>query len=238
LGLTRRRAVEAAVTGVAGAALGAGAGSLVKLTAPAAVVGGLNGVLAGARQIYAWRRPSGALAFALDSTWALPMTAAALVPHAVAGLQGRRAGYVAALSERADRHVYARGLRVRRGFAITIGNVVNGAGDAAGSPRRARLVTDHEHVHVWQARWLGPLYPVLYVGWTIGAGLAGAAIWAARRRHDPFVKVVETCAYYLNPFEWWAYSRDDQWPPAGAVAGLGWRRPVVRPFSRYAGRSG
>jgi hypothetical protein len=43
-------------------------------------------------------------------------------------------------------------------------------------------------------------------------------------------KVVETYAYYLNPLEWWAYSRDDHWPPSGKVAGIGWKRPAVRPL--------
>jgi hypothetical protein len=44
--------------------------------------------------------------------------------------------------------------------------------------------------------------------------------------------VVESCAYYLNPFEWWAYSRDDYWPPKGKVADLGWKRPCCRPLSQ------
>jgi hypothetical protein len=62
-------------------------------------------------------------------------------------------------------------------------------------------------------------------------GVAGALVWALRRREEPFGKVVETCAYYLNPFEWWAYSRDANWPPRSKVADLGWRRPIVRPLS-------
>ena len=113
-----------------------------------------------------------------------------------------------ALSRRADRHVYASGFRLRRGFVITIGNTVHGAGeDAATSARRRRLVTDHEDVHVWQGRWFGPLYPVLYVTWMVAGVLAGAVLWVVRGRRERFAGVVETCAYYLNPFEWWAYSR-------------------------------
>ena len=53
-------------------------------------------------------------------------------------------------------------------------------------------------------------------------------VWVVRYRSARFTRVVESCAYYLNPFEWWAYSRDGHWPPAGKVAGLGWRRPMVR----------
>jgi len=219
---------EAVGAAIAGGALGALTGALVGLPAVGAVVGGLNGAVSGHRRIYE-RSTRGALAFVLDSSWALATTAAGLAAHAVAAAQPD-AGYAAELSERRNRHVYARGLRFRRGFAITTGNVVNGAGDLA-SARRARLVTDHEDVHVWQSRLFGPLFPLLYGGWMLGGAVFGSIVWAARRRDQPFAKVVETCAYYLNPFEWWAYSRDDHWPPAGKVAGLGWRRPAVQSFA-------
>jgi len=223
---------EAVATGVAGAALGGAVGSLVGVPVAAAVVGGVNGVVSGARGVYDWRSPRGVTAFVLDSTWALGTTFAGIVAHAVAAASGDP-GFAAELSERRNRHVYARGLRFRRGFAITMGNVVNGAGDTA-NPRRAKLVTDHEDVHVWQARLLGPAYPMLYLGWMVGGGALGAAAWAVRHRDRPFAKVVETYAYYANPFEWWAYSRDGHWPPSGKEPGLGWRRPAVRSFT--AGR--
>jgi hypothetical protein len=230
-------AVEAAATAAAGGALAGAAWSLVGLGWPAAVVGAANGAISGGRGIYGWRSITGPVAFVLDSTWALPMTTAALAAHGVAAAQGPRSGYVRRLSVRANRHVYARGLRVRKGFAITIGNVVNGAGDHVhDSLRRERLVTDHEDVHIWQARCLGPLFPVLYVGWTVVGGAVGAAIWLTRRRGERFTDLVETCGYYLNPFEWWAYSRDDRWPPARKVAGLGWSRPMVRPFNQSSRR--
>jgi len=225
-------ALEAATAGAAGGALGGLALSVVGLGWPGAVIGATNGGLGGWRGTYAWRRPTGPLAFLLDSTWALPLTTGALVTHVAAAVQRGRGGYVASLSFRANRHVYARGFRIRRGFLITIGNTVHGVGDdALASPRRRRVVTDHEDVHVWQGRWFGPLFPVLYVGWLVVGGAVGAAVWAVRRGDRPFGQVVETCAYYLNPFEWWAYSRDDHWPPASKVAGLGWRRPAVRPLS-------
>jgi hypothetical protein len=228
-------ALEAVATAAAGGALAGASWSLIGLGWPAAVIGAANGAISGARGTYGWRSPTGPLAFALDSTWALPMTTAALAAHAVAAAQGRRSGYLPRLSSRANRHVYARGLRVRKGFAITVGNVVNGAGDVL-SPRRERLVTDHEDVHIWQGRWFGPLYPVLYVGWTVVGGAVGAGLWLFWRRGDRFADVVETCSYYLNPFEWWAYSRDDRWPPPRKVAGLGWSRPVVRPLSEVGRR--
>ena len=126
--------------------------------------------------------------------------------------------------------MYRRGFVPRRGFAITLGNVIGGAGDVE-QPRRRRLVTDHEDVHCWQARWLGPIYPMAYVGWSVLAGAIGVVVWVVARRDQPFTKVVESMAYYLNPLEWWAYSRDDHWPPTGIVAGLGWKRPCCQPLA-------
>ena len=230
--------LEAAGVAATGGLLAGATWSLVGLGWPAAVVGAANGAVSGARRIYRWRSPTGPLALLLDSTWGLPMTLAAMAAHGVAAVQGRRGGYVRPLSERANRHVYARGLSVRRGFAMTLGNVVSGAGDdVLTTPRRQKLVTDHEDVHVWQARWLGPLYPVLYVGWSVLGGAVGALVWLFRRRGDRFSTVVETCSYYLNPLEWWAYSRDDRWPPPRKLAGLGWSRPCVRPFSELSEQS-
>jgi hypothetical protein len=230
--VNRAAAAEAVATAALGGALGGAALSVFGLGWAGAVVGTANGAISGWRGVYEWRRPIGPLAFLLDSTWALPMTAGALATHAVAAVQRGHGGYLGDLSRRANRHVYARGFRIRRGFLVTVGNAVHGAGEqATWSPRRRRIVTDHEDVHVWQGRWFGPLYPMLYGGWMIGGAAVGAAVWALRRRDQPFGRVVETCAYYLNPFEWWAYSRDGAWPPAPKVAGLGWRQPVARPLS-------
>jgi hypothetical protein len=228
-------ALEAVATAVAGGALAGATWSMIGLGWPAAAIGVANGAISGARGTYGWRTLTGPLAFALDSTWALPMTAAGLAAHGVAATQGRRSGYLPRLSARANRHVYTRGLRMRRDFAITVGNVINGAG-AVTSARRERLVTDHEDVHIWQARWFGPLYPVLYAGWTVVGGAVGAGVWLVRRRGERLTDVVEACGYYLNPFEWWAYSRDDRWPPPRKVAGLGWVRPIVRPLSEVGRR--
>lgn len=232
---------EGAATAIAGGALGALAGATFGLPVVGAAVGALNGAIGGARGVYAWGRPSGWIAVVLDSTWALPMTLGALAAHGVAFASPGRGGYVTELSHRLDRHVYAGGLQIRRGFVITIGNTVSGAGETIRtSDRRRRLVTDHEDVHVWQARWLGPIYPVCYLTWSTFGAIAGLTVWSLRRRHEPLLRVVDTCAYYLNPLEWWAYSRAGVWPPPGVVAGLGWRHPVVAAFAgtRRAGDRG
>jgi hypothetical protein len=222
--------VEAAITAIAGASLGALAGLPIGVPIPLGLVGGINGAMCGWRGTYDWRSPGGVIGFALDSTWAFATTTGALLAHVAAAVRGDPQ-YHDELSRRHNRHVYGRGFQLRPRFAFTLGNVIAGGGDLS-SARRRRLITDHEDVHVWQARWFGPLYPVLYVGWLAGAGVVGVVVWMVRGRRESFGKVVESCAYYLNPFEWWAYSRDDHWPPKGLLAGIGWKRPMVRPFGR------
>lgn len=229
-----RSGVEALVVGGIGAGVSFCAGAAVggvRVGLLAGSVGGVNGAISGWRQVYDWRSVKGVAALTLDSTWALGTTLSGVVAHAVGAVRGRP-GYSDGLSRRQNRHVYARGFQPRARFATTFGNVVNGAGDLA-NPRRARLVTDHEDVHVWQARGFGPLYPVLYVGWVVGGAVGGALLWATRRRDEPFLRIVESCAYYLNPFEYWAYSRDDHWPPRGLAGALGPRRPAVRSFASF-----
>ena len=188
----------------------------------AAVIGGLNGAIGGWHRIYRWRSLGGVVAFVLDSTWAIVTSAGALLVHAVALAQPTRGGYLPELSERRDRHVYSSGLTPRRGFLTTVGNVVSGAGRT----RRRDVVEIHEHAHVWQARWLGPLYPLLYLVWTVLGALLGVAAWALRGRRERLRNVVDTTAYYSNPLEWWAYSREGRWPPPGAISGLTWSQPI------------
>ena len=108
--------------------------------------------------------------------------------------------------------------------------MISSAGDVSRA-RRRKLVTDHEAVHIWQARWFGPLYLVLYLAWTLMGALGGVLLWLRRGRREPLGQLVESCSYYLNPFEWWAYSRDNLWPPPGLATGVGWRKPVVRSFA-------
>jgi hypothetical protein len=229
------RLAEVAGAAVAGAALG-GAVTLPLGIAPVgAVIGGLNGVVSGWRGVYEWHRGRGLLAFALDNTWALATTGAGLVIHGL-NLVVRDAGYSPALSVRANRHVYKRGFRVRKGFAMTWGNVMNGAGEVDGDGlvalRRRRLVTDHEDIHVWQARTFGPFYPVAYFGWMILGGAAGAVRWLVKRDYT-LAGSMDAWGYYANPFEWWAYSRDANWPPHVLKdrAALVWRNPIVGPLN-------
>lgn len=223
---TQRSTAEAIAVGVAGAALGGATLTPVGLTPVGALVGGANGAISGWQQIYDWRRPSSVAGFVLDSTWGLLGTAMSVAVHAVQ--RGRSdSGYHHELSRRQGHHVYVGGVRLKRGFAVTWGNVIsNAAGTrgldpstAAGQSRRA-LIRRHEALHVWQNRIFGPFYLALYGSWAVVGGAIGLATGLARRR-DVY-RSIETLAYYDNPFEVWAYKRDGKWPPSGALDHLAW----------------
>ena len=222
----QRSTTEAVVASLAGAALGGATLTPVGLTPVGALVGGANGAISGWRQVYDWRRARGVAAFVLDSTWGLIGTTIGVGVHAVQSTRSD-AAYHDELSRRHGYHVYAGGVRLRRGFAVTWGNVVSNAAGvrgldpstAAGRGRRA-LVRRHEALHVWQNRLFGPLYPALYGGWFVFGAAAGLITGLARGR-DVY-RAVETLAYYDNPFEVWAYARDGKWPPRRADASLVW----------------
>lgn len=221
---------EAAVSAIGGAFLGGIAGHLVGAGGLGAVIGATNGAVTGWRRIYDWRSPRGRLAFILDSTWSMATTASGLVLLGVSKVRqtvtGQAVGFEPSLSVRKSRMVHRGGVVPRRGFAVTIGNVVNGAADRHGElpASRCRLVDEHEDVHVWQARILGPLYPILYLGWFIG-GVLVATIRGRRVPNRSLVEEIDRLAYYMNPFEWHAYSRGGNWPPAAVDSDRVWKRP-------------
>ena len=220
------------MVGLGGVVLGWLAGSWLSVTTGVfvAVVAGINAVVSGWRGVYAWRTGRGLAAFLLDSTWAVIPVCVGLVAHVAARASKDGGGFEYSLSHRENRHVYRGGAHFQAGFALTVGNVISSAGDVSRA-RRRRLITDHEAVHIWQARWFGPTYLVLYLGWTVVGALGGVLLWLRRGRKEPLAHIVESCSYYLNPFEWWAYSRDNLWPPPGLAVGVGWRKPLVRPLA-------
>ncbi len=206
-------AAAAALTSWAAKRIGLRGGARAALTALSAA----NGAIGGRRGVYDWLEPEGIAAFALDSTWALPNTFASLALHSAQTLHDD-ADYRPELSRRRNRHVYAGGFAVRKGFVLAQGNVISSAGkgvdfeaDDRTSLRRRLLIERHENLHVWQARWFGPLYAPIYVGWMALGALRGLLRWRRRRDHS-LAEHVEVAAYYENPFERWAYAADDKWP--------------------------
>lgn len=218
------RLAEALVVCVMGAALGWGALQLIAtgwIPIVAAVIGGLNGFVSGAVRLYGWHEPKGWLFFFLDSTWGLFGILLALLLHAANRMTGDP-GYVADMGLRTNRHVYEGGWGVRREFALALGNVISNAGGSVGLrqesdrvAKRRSFVVAHEGVHVLQNRLFGPVYQLVYGAWMAVFAVIGVGVWLVRE-HKDLGKVIETLAYYNNPFEYWAYRNDKYWPPKGA----------------------
>ena len=212
--------LEAVAVGLGGGVLGALMTGTVGHPLIGALPGGLNGMVSGALGIYAWRSASGRLAFVLDSTWGLVGTSLGLVIHLV-NVAWPRVDYVEEISLRRNRHVYAGGLALRGGFALSMGNVISNGGGKVGLrgesdlvARRRRFVTAHEELHIWQNRLFGPFFHVLYGAWLVLGTCIGLVMWPVVR--GGLLNAVETMAYYNNPFEFWAYRNDDYWPPRGS----------------------
>ena len=224
--------MEAIVVGFAGAGLAwLCVAALRWIPAPleVAAVGaaGLNGAISGAKGIYRWSRPHGWVCWGLDSTWGLISVAGGVVLHLVNAFHP--SSYFDGMSRRANRHVYEGGFTFRSRFAITFGNVVSAGGGETGlrgeSPRvvrRRQLIDVHEGTHIFQNRAFGPLYVLGYGAWLALAGAAGLVTGLAMDRGN-WRSVVETFAYYDNPFEYWAYRKDGYWPPGGAHPRFVWK---------------
>lgn len=216
---------EAITVGVAGALLGGITGRIVGFPVLGTAIGALSGAVSGARRMYDWKSTRGIGAFVLDHTWALATTTASVVATGVNAATGARVDE--SLTTRQNRMTFDKGLVLRRGFAVTFGYVVNGAADRDGtmSERRRKLVTHHEDQHVWQARMFGPIYPVVYAGWFAIGSIVATAKWIVNGRTTKLIDEIDATAYYRNPFEWHAYSCDDNWPPHGVDATKVWAQP-------------
>ena len=208
---------ESILTGVAAAILAGLTGRVVGVGRWGILVGAVSGAVSGRRRVYDWRSRRGVVAFLADHTWALATTTSGVIAMTMNAM--RDAGYEPRLSERQNRMVYRRGFVLRRGFAVTFGNVVNGAADENGelTERRRKLVTVHEDAHVWQARVFGPIYVVVYAAWFAGGALVGAVKWLASDRSVPLSRTVDAYAYYRNPFERHAYRLQGVSTPADVV---------------------
>ncbi len=231
-----RQTIEAVLATAAAAAIGfftgmgldkLGAGDTVTAVT-LATSAGVNGLFGGIRRVYKWRSVPGCLAFALDSSWALITTTLGNLLN-IANLFWRNSEYRPDLSRRRNRHVFRGGFALKPTFANTQGCVISNAGLRRDEPleNRRDFIENHEGLHVWQQRWFGPLYPLGYLFWAVAGFLVGVVYWAfsPRRRAEKtrLGRLVETAAYYDNPFEYWAYKNDDHWENNSADPALKWR---------------
>jgi RHS repeat-associated protein len=209
--------LEGALVGAAGAwlayntaglALGlfgisASSGVGLGIAVGAAVVGGLNGVISGAMQIYDWASWTGWASFLSDSTWGLVGTTLAVLVHGINLFYGNR-NYRADLSRRQNRHVYDGGFGFGN-FAFTQGNVTsNLQGGYAGAESEGLT---HEGQHILQSRLFGPIFQVTYVVWMVVGGIIGFFIGIFAKQG--IGKTMEDIGYYDNPWETWSYSAQD-----------------------------
>lgn len=171
--------------------------------------------------------PSGWALLAVDLTWALPSTVAGAV------LANLVYPFFAAPSLADSRDsgwlVYQAPPERTSGFGRdvlqTIGTVNIGG--------RGR----HEHVHLAQARKLGPLYlPAVLLGYVATTlvqfgftGSVGQVLWILRRRPRPWLVAPAASAvgglwgwiYYQTPIERWAYGTEHRVEPAVAPSAAG-----------------
>jgi RHS repeat-associated protein len=215
-------ALETALTTTFGFWLGGITGFLVGGPAGffiGAAMGGLNGLISGMMNIYDWGDWRGWLAFLSDSTWGLVGTTLGNIVHVI-NVFWPDSNYRYDLSARQNRHVYEGGMYLKNGFAFTQGNVISNAGQNDPGINLS-FISDHEELHIWQNRIFGPLFQTTYIVWAIGGFIVANIVWLTDTDED-WGSLVETAAYYDNPFEYWAYNNDSKWPPGGAHPDLAW----------------
>lgn len=222
-----RRGLEAVFVTLGGAGLGWLTGWLVG-GVPFAIAGatsaGVNGAFGGFRQVYHWGTVAGWYAFVADSTWALVGTTLGVLLNTV-NATWPNATFRADFSHRRNRHLYEKGLFLKRHFAFTQGQVISNAGLRRDRPveHHQRFIDRHEDLHIWQNRWFGPIFQLMYVVWAAGGVLVAIGVGLAKRKsHPSFGALIQTAAYYDNPFEYWAYKTDEHWDDNGADPILKW----------------
>lgn len=185
----------------AGASLGYGAGGLVGLAVPFAVVGGLNGAYSGWNGIYDWSNGTGQVAFVSDSSWGAIGTGWGLINAGINFASG--AHYSEEHSHRQNRHVYLDGVAVQGNAAYTQGNVVSNLNrdGAGGSPE---LLT-HESSHVWANRLAGSVvYYGVHAVWYASAVVVATG-YKIGGGDESWGHAFVSWGYLNNPWELWGY---------------------------------
>ena len=214
--------VEVVALTSVGAALGVIVGYLVAGPIAAAVAGamaGMNGFVSGVGGIYRLETWQGRASFVADSTWGLIGTSLGNMVH-IANLFWPDADYNRELSVRQNRHNYSGGFRLSVGFATTHGNVISNAFQS-GKGYDPEFIGEHEELHIWQNRMFGPLFQATYLVWGVGGTAVASVVWVGDTEED-FGSLVQTAAYFDNPFEYWAYQANDFWMPPGTNERLSW----------------
>ena len=169
------------------------------------VVGAVIGVVAHELSIYDFGTVSGWTAFLLDYTWGITGTALGGIVQVINTFTPN-SDYDDDLSREIGSFVYDGGLIFFGGFITTMGNVTTNVGGFD------YMMETHEEVHVWQSRVFGPAFQATYAAWLVGGAVVGTAVWLTDPSEDLF-SLIQTAAYYDNPWEVWADAHYPGWPP-------------------------
>ena len=161
----------------------------------ALAVGGAVGVMDGLWATHKWAG-LGIIGFPLDVTWGLGGSTNGVLLHLINTLITTHADGPDEI--RHEAHRYIKGFRIKEDFAFTQGAVMS---DMGGWTPSSDLF-QHESLHVWQNRVLGPFFWFSYAAWmlvtlipSLIAGLIGGAVGDA----------LQWWTYFNNPWEVMAY---------------------------------
>jgi len=173
-----------------------------------AAMAATNGALTGSRGVYNWGRPSGWLAFGLDSSWGLTGTTLGNALVATNAIWPGGAQFDSGESKRKNRQVYLEGFYTpaQPGYAFTQGNVISNLNRTSGGHSGELLA--HESFHVTQSRLAGKWFQYSYLGWTgffggIGLAFGGQAKSAGYKQNPWEVTAREPKARFPNELFGW-----------------------------------
>ena len=173
----------------------------------ATFLGAFTGMMGGLWSSYRWDR-LGVFAFVLDVTWGLNGMLLSTLLHIINFAWADHSDDVTTAATLGDRrrnnHRYRRGVALKPGFALTLGNVMS---NCYGGGNPSPGLWTHENTHVWQNRVFGPFFTLSYLGWFITASLL-FGLWAGLARYGFPRGLMEgptEVGYLSNPWEVWAY---------------------------------
>lgn len=203
-----------ALLGGGSPAVGAGSLEWIAFAAGAGI-----GFFDGLWGVYRWAG-EGIVTFVLDLTWGLPGSVNGLLLHLINAAWAGHAddGGSTGQETRLSTHRYLSGFCLNPSFAFSQGNVLsNMNGHAPGSP-----LHDHETIHVWQNRVLGPFFWFSYIGWMAMLLVPAAIGGLISPRRDVGETIFWWC-YFDDPWEVMAYGIANSTSRTGRTASDGSR---------------
>ncbi|MGE3164287.1 MAG: hypothetical protein AB7O52_05240 [Planctomycetota bacterium] len=180
-------------------------------------VGCFTGMMDGLWRTRDWTdiKALGVVGFVTDVTWGLAGTTNSCLLHLVNLL-----GLVWSDHSDDDRqgaHRYKSGFRFLPTYAFTQGSVMSNMGERGPDTPLYR----HEKLHVWQNRLAGPFFVLTYLGWMallfIPSFIGGLVIQGAS-----LGKTIMWWTYMNNPWEVWAYEKNNPESRRDALPSIQW----------------